>query len=184
MHKKSKLIVIGGSIAMGKTTIAKKLSENIGVKHVSMDEIKESLFDTVGYRDREWSKEIGRLAFPVFMGIIEMYLRRGESVIADSTFLWPEDADWLNEFAELHQAEIYQIWLTADPQVARKRFIERTKNERQPGHNDSLESIIKEFDQKHFFQCFIPLLLNGKLLEIDTTSEDEFDHQAILNFIS
>ncbi|MBU0645951.1 ATP-binding protein [Patescibacteria group bacterium] len=179
-----KLIVVGGSIAMGKTTVSKQLAENTGIKRVSMDEIKETLFDVGGYRGREWSKEIGRLAFPVFMGIIEMYLRQGESVIADSTFLWPEDANWLHEFADLHGADIYQIWMTADPQIARQRFILRAQTERHPGHNDSLDSVIAEFDEKHFSRCFIPLPLRGKTMVIDTSKEEPFDHEAILKFIN
>lgn len=169
---------------MGKTTVSKKLSENTGIKRVSVDEIKEALFDAGEYRGREWSKDIGRLAFPVFTGLIEMYLRRGESVIADSTFLWPEDANWLHEFADLHGAEIYQIWMTADPQIARERFIARAQTERHPGHNDSLDEVIEEFDEKHFSRCFIPLPLRGETLVIDTSHEEPFDHEAILNFIS
>lgn len=168
---------------MGKTTVAKKLSENTGIKRVSVDEIKEALFNANEYRDREWSKDIGRLAFPVFTGMIEMYLRRGESVIADSTFLWPEDANWLHEFADLHGADIYQIWMSADPQMARERFIERAKGVRHPGHNDSLEEVIAEFDEKHFSRCFIPLPLRGETMVIDSGSGEPFNHDEILRFI-
>ena len=75
-----KLIIVGGSLATGKSTISSRLSDKTGIQRVSLDEIKEALFDLGGYRDREWSKEIGRLSFPVFRDLIELHLSKGESV--------------------------------------------------------------------------------------------------------
>jgi glucokinase len=181
--KKPKLIIVGGSLATGKSTISSQLSNKTGFQRVSLDEIKEALFDLGGYRDREWSKEIGRLSFPVFRDLIELHLSKGESVIADATFLWPNDLEWIHDFASKHNAEIKQIWLTADPLVLRERFINRANTDRHPGHNDALEYVMEEFDERFFNKTFIPLPIKGKTKIVDTTDLNVVNHDDILGWI-
>lgn len=178
-----KLIVVGGSLATGKSTISSALAQATGIARVSLDEIKEALFDVGGYRDRAWSKEIGRAAFPVFRHLIEMYLERGESVIADATFLWLDDANWLHEFSERYGAELVQVWLTADPRVAKERFIARSLTTRHPGHNDALEEVLEEFADRFFNKTFIPLPLRARTLVVDTTDIVAVDHSSITSFV-
>lgn len=178
-----KLIVVGGSLATGKSTVSTMLADAMGIARVSLDEIKEALFDVGGYRDRAWSKEIGRAAFPVFQHLIEMYLARGESVVADATFLWLDDANWLHEFASKYDADIIQVWLSADPRIARERFILRGNTTRHPGHNDALEAVLAEFDERFFSKTFIPLPLRGRTLVVDTDDLAKVDHAAIHRFI-
>ncbi len=179
-----KLVVVGGSLATGKSTISTLIAEKTGFARVSLDEIKEALFDLVGYRDRAWSKEIGRVAFPAFRDCIELHLQRGDSVIADATFLWVSDADWLHEFSEKYEAEIVQVWLTADPRVARERMIVRSQTTRHPGHNDALESVMDEFDARFFNKTFIPLPLRARTIVVDTTNLDAVSHDEIVAFVT
>lgn len=181
--KHPKLIIVGGSLATGKSTISKHIADATGYQRIALDEIKEAMFDLGGYRDREWSKEIGRLSFPIFQDLIGMHLDRGESVIADATFLWLDDADWIQELAQTHGAELKQIWLTADPHVLRERFIKRSQTARHPGHNDDLDSVMEEFDERFFNKTFIPLPLDGKTKIVDTTDLSCIDHDGILNWI-
>ncbi len=178
-----KLIIVGGSLATGKSTLSKYLADATGFQRIALDEIKEAMFDLGGYRDRKWSKEIGRLSFPVFRDLIGMHLDRGESVIADATFLWLSDAEWIHEFTQKHNAELRQIWLTADPDVLRERFIQRSQIDRHPGHNDALEHVMDEFDERFFNKTFIPLPLDGKTKIVDTTDFSTIDHDEILNWI-
>jgi predicted kinase len=180
---KQKLIIVGGSLATGKSTMAKRLADQTKIVRVSMDEIKENLFDVVGYRDRAWSQEIGRVAFPVFKGVIEMYLERGESVIADAVFICLDDVEWIERFASDYNVELVQVWMTADPRVCRERFVGRASGERHPGHNDELEHVIEEFDRRFFNKTFIPLPLDAKTKIVDTTDFDAVDHDEILNWI-
>ena len=179
----TKLIIVGGSLATGKSTVSKFISEKTTFSRVSLDEIKEVLFNVGGYRDRAWSKDIGRAAFPVFCQLIEMYLQRGESVIADATFLWEDDRVWLEDFAKRYDAELIQIWLDADPLVARARFIERSMTSRHPGHCDSLETVMDEFDERFFSKSHDPLVVDARTMTIDTTDFSKVDFQAILTFI-
>ncbi|NQV89962.1 ATP-binding protein [Candidatus Uhrbacteria bacterium] len=178
-----KLIIVGGSLATGKSSISKMIAQNLSVQRISLDEIKEAMFDLGGYRDREWSKEIGRMSFPIFRDLIGLHLSRGESVVADATFLWLSDLDWLQEFSECYHAELIQIWLTADPAIARERFLDRANTDRHPGHNDAIEHVMDEFDERFFNKTFIPLPIQGKTKIVDTTDFSTVDHDAILGWI-
>lgn len=185
MEHRPKLILVGGSLATGKSTLSSFLSKKLGYQRVSLDEIKETLFDIAGYSDRSWSKEVGRLAFSVFRDLIGMHLSRTSSIVADATFLWPSDVDWLERFVADHDIELVQIWLTADPRVLRERFVRRAKSgKHHPGHNDLLEHVIEEFDERFFNKSFIPLPLSGKTKIIDTTSFDDIDYDDLLSWLN
>jgi predicted kinase len=56
---KTLLILISGFSCTGKTTLARKIAEKYSLPLISRDDIKESLFDSLGYSDREWSKKLG-----------------------------------------------------------------------------------------------------------------------------
>lgn len=105
----------------------------------------------------------------MFQKFVHLHLDRGDSVIAEAIFLYPEDKDWLQDLAKAHGAELIQIWMTANPLVARERFIQRAGTTRHPGHNDSLETVLGEFDERFFNRSFIPHPINGKTFEVDTT---------------
>lgn len=180
-----KLIIIGGPPATGKTTTAKMLVKELGYILVSMDVIKESLFDNCGSIDRVWSQDVGRLAFPVFKRFIEMYLERGVSVIAEATFLYPNDAEWLHDYSNRFDADLYQVWHESDPLVRRARFIDRANSEeRHPGHCDSLQQVMDEFDAKFFNRSYIPLPLKAQTLVLNTTDFTNVDRTKIVQFIS
>ena len=180
----AKLILVGGSLATGKSTISSMLSSRTGIQRVSLDEIKEALFDLGGYKDRAWSKEIGRLAFPVFRDLIELHLQAGESVIADATFLWLSDLEWIHQFVEAYQVSVKQVWLTANPLVLRDRFIERARTTRHPGHNDALEDVLGEFDVRFFSKTFLPLPVNGETKIVDTTDVSTINHDEIVEWVT
>lgn len=181
---RSKLILIGGSLATGKSSLARFLETHSGIKRISMDELKERLFDVGGYRDRAWSKRIGSLAWPVFQGMVELHLEQGEDVIAEATFLWPGDREWVDELARRHGAQLIQIWMTADPRIARERFVARAQSQRHPGHCDSLGQVIKEFDDRFFAQTFKPLSIQGITKIVDTTDFDAVDYEEIQQWLT
>lgn len=178
-----KLIVIGGAPATGKSVLAEKIQAATGFHRVSKDHLKEHLFDVIEYRDRQWSRELGILAFPLFMGIVEMYLKRGESVIIDNPFVHVDDLAWFEKFVELYDTQIIQIHLMADPTVLRQRFIERANIHRHPGHNDALEEVLDEFDARWFNKSFIPLPIGTKTKIVDTTDFGAMNHDEILQWI-
>ena len=183
---KPKLILVGGAPATGKTTVATALAKATGIRRVSMDEVKEALFDVGGYRDRAWSKEIGRIAWPTFQRLVELHLAKGDSLIAEATYVWPSDVRWIRSLMKKYHPDATQLWLTADPSVARERFLKRANSrKRHPGHNDALDAVLAEFDKRYFHRRFEKLSL-GKVptLVIDTSASARLDIKEISQFVS
>ena len=64
------VILVTGLPAAGKTTVSRALSEALTLPLLSKDTIKESLFDVLGVRDREWSLRLGAAANSVLWALL------------------------------------------------------------------------------------------------------------------
>ena len=56
---KSLLIIVSGFSCTGKTTLANKIAKRYSLPLISRDDLKESLYDSLGYSDTEWSNKLG-----------------------------------------------------------------------------------------------------------------------------
>ena len=57
------LIIINGAPGTGKTILGRKLSQELSLPLLSRDDIKESLFDNLGWRDHAWSEKLGGVSY-------------------------------------------------------------------------------------------------------------------------
>ena len=80
------LIIISGHPSTGKTTLGKRLAQELNLCFISRDDLKESLFDNLGWKDREWSKKLGIASYKLLYHFIESLLVAGHSFIAESNF--------------------------------------------------------------------------------------------------
>jgi hypothetical protein len=83
---KSFLILLTGLPATGKSTLGRQLSERLGIPYISKDDIKEIMFDRLGWSDREWSKKVGTATYDLLYYFLEPFLQNGASLIIDSNF--------------------------------------------------------------------------------------------------
>ena len=95
----TRIVVVTGPPASGKTTLALAVSERLGIPLIAKDGIKERLYEAFGSGDREWSRWLGRATYPLIFHFLEAHLRVGCSVVVEGTF-GPESAN--GEFAQLH----------------------------------------------------------------------------------
>ena len=56
-----RLLIVNGLPGSGKTTLSRELAPRLGLPLISKDDIKELLFDQLGWSDREHSKLRARL---------------------------------------------------------------------------------------------------------------------------
>ena len=61
---KAWLIIIWGLPCTGKTTLGPWLAKELGLPFVHKDGIKESLFESLGWKDRAWSKQLSSPPHP------------------------------------------------------------------------------------------------------------------------
>jgi predicted kinase len=80
------LVVISGLPASGKTTLARRLAAEMRLPLVGRDDIKERLFESLGWSDREWSKRLGGASWDLLYWFVETQLAAGQSCVIESNF--------------------------------------------------------------------------------------------------
>ena len=80
------LIIVSGFSCTGKTALAKKIGEHFSLPAIGRDNFKESLYDSLGYSDREWSKRLGVASYRLLYLVTENILRSGSSIIVRKQF--------------------------------------------------------------------------------------------------
>jgi len=131
------LVIVTGLPCTGKTVLAHRLSAEIPLPIISKDDLKESLFDSLGWSDRDWSMKLGRATILLVYQLVETLLRTGVSTIAE-TYFHPDLAQ--AEFQAIQARAPFRpfvIECIADGDVLWQRWQNRiTRGERHPGHVD------------------------------------------------
>src|SRR5262249_17077234 len=143
------------------------------------DGIKETLFDTLGWSDREWSRKLGIATYALLFHLLEMELAAGRSLVVESNF----DAERAGpSFLALHKRYGFrpvQICCFADGGILLERCRSRaTSDERHPGHDDLAH--MAELEPVLLRGRLDPLPFDGPIIEVDTTDFAQVDTEAIL----
>jgi len=67
-----------------KINTRKKIAEEFHIPLLARDELKESLFDSLGIKDREWSKKLGVASFKLLYKLIEVLLKSNTNFIIET----------------------------------------------------------------------------------------------------
>ena len=177
------LILISGFSCTGKTTLAKLIAKRYSLPLIGRDDIKESLYNSLGYKDREWSKKLGIASYDLLYFFIEQLLANEQSLITESNFKSAIDTAKLLNLKSKYQFSLLQIHCYTSVEIALQRFKNRaTSGERHPGHVDSL--IYEEMEANwrrggyqisDICDCTIP---------IDTTNFNLIDYEKIYTIIN
>ncbi len=175
---KSHVILITGLPASGKTTIGKDLAQRLDIPFISKDGIKESLFDTLGWKDRERSKNIGVASYSVLYYFVETLLKANASFILESNFKPEFDNPHWSALKNQYHFDVVQILCKTDGEVLFDRFKKRAGSaERHPGHVDATNDA--EFKETLLKGHCEPLTMEGNVIEIDTTNWKKIDIDAL-----
>ena len=173
------LIVVSGPPCAGKTTLARRIAQEFRLPLVAKDDIKESLFDSLGWQDREWSKKLGRATFDLLFYFAEMQLAARRSLVVEANFAAEFHNERFRELQAKHKFIPLQIVCHADPETLAQRFRVRWESgARHRGHVDNeidtqeLDTILK--------RNVAPLDIGGEVIEIDTTDFDKVDYTGLL----
>ena len=140
------LILISGFSCTGKTTLAKLIAKRYSLPLIGRDDLKESLYNSLGYKDREWSKKLGIASYDLLYLFIEQLLANKLSLITESNFKSGTDTANLLNLKSKYQFSLLQIHCYTSVEIALQRFKDRAiSSERHPGHVDS--SIYEEMEE-------------------------------------
>jgi adenylate kinase family enzyme len=179
---KALLVIISGPPCTGKTTLGKKIAREFNLPLISKDEIKESLFDSLGTKDREWSKKLGIASFELLYRFIKILLLANTSFIIETPLKPEYDEEKFLDLKKKFGFEVIQLMCKTDGEILFERFKKRSESgKRHPGHVDSqnydeFKDILLKGEQQ-------ALDLEGEVFDIDTTDFESIDYDSIFNAI-
>jgi predicted kinase len=179
MHKPL-LIIVNGLPASGKSTLAKRLGQDLQLPVFSRDAIYEVLVDELGVDTLSVPPALGSAAFSLFYHVIGAVLASKQSVIIEQYFGRPDmrTAELL-DLQRRHDFEPFQILCHADGDVLIERFMVRAaSSDRHAGHGGA--DWLEQNKRLLLSGPLTPLALDGTLVEVDTTEPGRFDYEALV----
>ncbi len=180
---KPTLIIVTGLPCTGKTTLAEHIASHFSLPLVTKDQIKERMFERLGWSDREWSRKLGLLTYDLMYYFTESHLAGRTSGIVESNFNPEWDTASFRALQKRHPFDPYQVMCVSHPDVLIGRFQERmTAGKRHPGHVDS--SYLDEFKATVARGPGRPLDIGGKVVRVDTTDFEKIDYDGLYQGIA
>ena len=171
------LVLVTGLPCSGKTGIASRLSAELALPMLAKDDIKEGLFDTLGFGGRERSLELSRAAYAILYRQVRRFLSAGLSLIAESNFDPVPAAAELAAIRSDLPFGLFQIQCHAAGPVLVERFRQRMEKGRHPGHADA--ELFAEIRPRLERGRLGLLDFDGDKLEVDTTDFSAVDHDTL-----
>ena len=189
------IIVLAGMPASGKSTVAGKLSAAFSLPVLAKDELKESLFDTLGFSCYAEKRALDHAANAVLLRAARALLQNGQSVILDNNFD-EISARALDTLAAEFGARCVTVFFGGDTEAFYRRYVERDRlHLRHPGHvvqehyplrqgeTPDHDMTREEFREKFEKRGMATVRIGGHRMEIDATDPATIDVAALIDQI-
>lgn len=175
------LLLVSGAPASGKSTLAAKISAELGWPLIAKDEVKELLADTLDVSGIEWSRRLGAATFQLIDRFTARLLASGVSLILEANFDPRFEDQEFRRLVRAGKALVIEVFCRADADVLLARYRQRgASGERHPIHVDGIYGSDEGF-QRRLKEAFrAPIGLGGPIVEVDTTDFGAVDEQQIL----
>lgn len=145
------LIVVNGLSGTGKSGLAQRLAGYLSLPCVGNDQLKEVIFDTLGWSDLAWSERLGDTSSALLWSVCESIVCAGSALVIENHFKPDVDGPRLRDIQGRCRPRIVEIHCCADRDVLVRRVEERiARGDRHPGHGEQ--------DQQTLHQTVIPNL--------------------------
>lgn len=125
-------VLVNGIPATGKSTIAHAIAERLALPILSLDTVKEALYDVLGNGggDREHNRTLGRASQEAIWSLVADFPRDG-AVILEAWFRMPPHDALVAGLARAGVERWAEVWCHAPGGVLAARYAARTRH---PGH--------------------------------------------------
>ena len=193
-------ILVTGIPAAGKSTMAEVVSEKLKLPVISKDNIKELLFDNVGFQSRAEKVKLGVASMEIMYYAAGQLMKAGQPFILENNFEYSSEQG-IQTLLEKYRYSALTITLTGDYEVIYQRFLKRESSpDRHRGHvvNDcyperkekdpetsrsktiSYESFVRGIEQRGF-DAFCA---DGRLIKVDTTDFSKINMEELFSQIA
>lgn len=186
------VIVLAGMPASGKSTVAGKVSAAFALPVLAKDELKESLFDTLGFTCYAEKRKLDHAANAVLLRATRAMLTAGQSVILDNNFD-EISARALDALTEEFGARCVTVFLGGDTEAFYRRYVERDRlhlrhlghvvQEHYPlweGDSPDHDMTREEFREKFEKRGMAEVRLRGARIDIDATDPAKIDTDRLI----
>lgn len=168
------LVVIQGAPGAGKTTLARRLKQDLALPILGKDDIKELLFETIPQSDRDFSRLQGAVAFDMLYAFAKRFLSQGSSVVIEGAFWTDISRKEIQNILDETNAEALELFCHVDEAVRQMRFEQRViDGSRHSAHMDTDKDIARPISDRSYEKLNL-----GGCIEIDTSepiTEDVYD---------
>jgi predicted kinase len=176
------LILVTGKPASGKSTLATKLAADLQYPLLTKDSIKEALYDSLGWSNKEHSRRLGIASFNVLYVVLGALLSAGVSAVAEAPFHPEISARELTALRDRHPFTLVQVLCRAEGQVLIERYRSRNlSGERHPGHvqTDAMADVEAYLANGEY----APVAMDSTIIKVDTTNPAEMDYTKLMEDI-
>lgn len=189
------IIVLAGMPASGKSTVAKALSKAFGLPVLAKDDLKEAIFDTMGFRDYAEKRRTDHAANAVLLKCTKALLDNNQSMILDNNFD-SISSKALDELVCSYNCKCVIVFFGGNNDAFYRRYVERDRqNVRHLGHvlqlryppepGDALyhEMSREEFREKFETRGIDQFQCTGERIELDATDPANINIEELIEKI-
>jgi predicted kinase len=178
----TRLILIYGPSATGKTILARRLSADLSLPLFNKDSVKEILFETLPPHGEDWSSKLSQASIRLLCHHLDSMMAAGCSCIGEANFNTATVRPIFIEMQKRYGLASIEILCRADPQVRLDRLRHRQSiGERHPAHGNTDADITREWQDTQ--SRLTPIGLDGPCIQRDTTDFSESAYQELLTKI-
>jgi predicted kinase len=178
----TKVLVINGLPGVGKTTAATALAQRLVWPLMTKDMFKESLFDSLGWSDRAWSRQLSRASMDLLFLWLERELVARRPCVIESNFEHDRDTPRFMALAAQYSVQFVQVHVVCDGPTLWQRHQHRGQDgSRHPGHQEG--AVALELRERLLMGREAPIELPGAYIQLDTTDLQKIDYDAVYRAI-
>jgi predicted kinase len=181
------LLIIQGATSTGKTTLASRLSNELGIPVLLRDKYKESAYDAIQKVPNLWRwLKIEQASWRELYQAVQTAKKADQSLIVESNFTTKRKRELQKLLT--HNVNVIEIYCFANGVAILDRFKKRHKSgERHRSHRDNLWAPVVWLEvtcDRLGWHWVKPLQLSEHFLPVDTSDFLALDYPAIIRFIA